>query len=630
MVSVGSTAAEVAATQALCKQGLPFSFQGLEGFTGENGRLRDPNGLELRWVQEEYPGSAALEWTLWFENCGQENSARIADVLPLDITVADSPQVRVSYPGGTAARIDDFALQEDLLEETLRYESTGSRQVTPFFHLDFGGHGLLLAVGWTQNWFLELSRQQGRIRIRAGMPRTDFYLKPGEHVRTPRILVMCWQGDKARSYNLLRRHLIVHHIPKDKAGEPYPPMCLNTWGAMKTKNHLRLLDYVKQQGLQYDAYWIDAGWYGEDHDTDEFQNLGVEDWFFHQGNWRVNRLIHPHTLKPVADAAHALGMKLLLWHDLYVCIKGIGWEAEHPEWGKPVGPVGPVGNRESVSYSILNVNHPRAKEWLIHTLLTSMEENGADYYREDPPPLYGGEDEEDRVGVCEMKAVETLYEIWDTLRAHFPDMVIDNCGGGGSRVDLETVSRAYVLWRSDYNCNPQASPVGSQVGNMGLGHFVPLVSCAPPTKPGDDYTFRSGLYGGMGFGLFHACAYENGLTYPPDDYPIEWHREKLKEYRRVKPYFSGDFYSLADCGREETGWCAYEMFRPDREEGVIFAFRRSACKEAALSVTPALGDGVYTLTDGDTGERYRCKAGDSLVLHADRPESCVMLLIGKE
>lgn len=628
MVQVHSTIDEHNITDNLLQNGIPFSFDGQEFFSsaepfslktaaGEHTvTYDDGQGLQLRCIYERYADSAAAEWTLWLENTADSDSRPIKNILPLDIAIdVPSAPITVSYPRGTTGSIEDFKLKQDRLEEVLRYETCGSRgEVMPFFNLDFGGHGLLVAIGWTLDWFLEIKRTDDKLTLRAGMPSTDFYLHAGEHVRTPRVMLLPWIGDVERSYNLMRRHLIAHHIPKDESGEPYPPICLNTWGGMKTQNHLRLLDYVKQQGLVYDAYWIDAGWYGPDHETHEWQNMIYEDWAYHQGDYRVNRMVHPDTIKPISDAAHALGMKLLLWYDIYNCIQGLSWTVDHPEWGNKPFPIqfGPTPRDASISF--INVNHPEAKKWIIDTLLSSMEENGVDYYREDPPPLYGGEDEPGRIGVCAMHAVESLYEIWDMLRARYPRMLIDNCGGGGSRVDLETVSRAYVLWRSDYNCHPDADPIGSQVGNHGLGHFVPLVSCAPPTRPGDDYTFRSGLYGGMGFGLFHVCGFETGKIYPDADYPIEWHRRMLQQYRDIKPCFSGDFYSLANGSTAEDRWMAYEMLREDLGCGVILAFRRKNCPNEMLEITPRLPAGQWQVSNVDTGERQTVTASETAVI----------------
>src|ERR1039458_2343771 len=60
-----------------------------------------------------------------------------------------------------------------------------------------------------------------------------------------------------------------------------------------------------------------AGESGTDRPVDEFQVFGKEDWFLHAGNWRVNEVPHPDGkgLRPISDAAHAHGMKFLLWFE---------------------------------------------------------------------------------------------------------------------------------------------------------------------------------------------------------------------------------------------------------------------------------------------------------------------------
>ena len=38
-------------------------------------------------------------------------------------------------------------------------------------------------------------------------------------------------------------------------------------------NHLKMIQFIRDHGLMYDYYWLDAGWFGLDHETDEFQNF---------------------------------------------------------------------------------------------------------------------------------------------------------------------------------------------------------------------------------------------------------------------------------------------------------------------------------------------------------------------
>ena len=67
---------------------------------------------------------------------------------------------------------------------------------------------------------------------------------------------------------------------------------------------------VKEYEIPLDVYWFDAGWYG----TGVVPSYSVfeGDWGIMAGDWRPNPNWHNGTLKPVSDAAHALGMKFLV------------------------------------------------------------------------------------------------------------------------------------------------------------------------------------------------------------------------------------------------------------------------------------------------------------------------------
>ena len=284
----------------------------------------------------------------------------------------------------------------------------------------------------------------------------------------------------------------------------------------------------------------------------------------------------------------------------------------HPEWGAPLSEPHPVGlNPRKVRHSSLNVSIPEARAWLTDTIGGLMVKNHIEGYREDCGLPYAGEDTPDRAGISEIRSVEALYEIWDSYREKIPTLVIDNCGGGGSRVDLETLSRSYVLWRSDYNCAPQADPLGSQAGNWGLGHFIPLVNGAAPVRPGSTYTFRSSLYGGMPFGLYHPCGYGSAPTGPAPDYPVEWHRRMLETWQSVKPLLSGDFFPLTGCDIAPDSVCAYAFWRPDLNRGVLMAFFRQECPENELSLTLPLPAGTYRFTDADSGAVWEAASSEN-------------------
>lgn len=51
--------------------------------------------------------------------------------------------------------------------------------------------------------------------------------------------------------------------------------------------------------------------------------------------------------------------------------------------------------------------------------------------------------------MTEIRFVEGHYAMWDELREKNPGLWIDNCAGGGRRIDLEMCMRSVPLWRSD-------------------------------------------------------------------------------------------------------------------------------------------------------------------------------------
>ena len=62
------------------------------------------------------------------------------------------------------------------------------------------------------------------------MERTRFYLKPGEKVRSPRILLLDWQGESPiAGNNILRRLLLKHYCPRESGELALPPVAHMTF-----------------------------------------------------------------------------------------------------------------------------------------------------------------------------------------------------------------------------------------------------------------------------------------------------------------------------------------------------------------------------------------------------------------
>jgi len=85
---------------------------------------------------------------------------------------------------------------------------------------------------------------------------------------------------------------------------------------------------------------------------------------------------------------------------------------------------------------------------------------------------------------------------------------------------------------------------------------------------------------------------------PPDEL-----REMMRQHRRLRPYFYGDFYPLLPYSLDNAGWAAWQFHRPDLGEGCVIAFRRPQSPVAAITVQLQGLDGAanYEVEDFDEG-----------------------------
>src|SRR5690606_6151924 len=82
------------------------------------------------------------------------------------------------------------------------------------------------------------------------------------------------------------------------------------------------------------------------------------------------------------------------------------------------------------------------------------------------------EEDPNRLGMAEMTYYDGLYKSWDGMLEKMPDLLIDNTSGGGNRIDLETNSRSFCQWRSDFNDIGEGLKGKSHWPYMGLADQV--------------------------------------------------------------------------------------------------------------------------------------------------------------
>ncbi len=174
-------------------------------------------------VYKRYP---AADWVLRFENTGKQATPIIENIQALDVTLATGDAQRpavLHHLAGDDCSPRSFTPLESPLPAggEIRLAPQGGRSSNgtfPFFNFEYQGRGLFTAVGWTGQWAASLDRgTDGLTRLRGGMERTHLLLHPGEAIRSPRILLMAWQGDRTAAHNRFRRLMLFHYTPKERS-----------------------------------------------------------------------------------------------------------------------------------------------------------------------------------------------------------------------------------------------------------------------------------------------------------------------------------------------------------------------------------------------------------------------------
>ncbi|MDO5582298.1 MAG: alpha-galactosidase [Planctomycetia bacterium] len=573
----------------------------------------------------EFKDFPAFEWLVRLRNEGSGDSPIIHDFKALDISWNDPKGgVPILYRsiGGPASEIDytfktepmrqsmwndrrkvrmdtnsKAAFFESLNNVYIPNDSRPSAVWLPFFNYQTGNDGILIGLGWNGRWFTEFDHKgKGKTTVSAGMEFLNTKLLPGESIRSPLVLIAYWNGEPMHAQNMFRQLILAHHAPRQQNGDlVVPPVFCLTWGGVPAKNHLKTIAKIAEKKIPFDAYWIDAGWYGTG--TVPSNSVFQGDWGPMAGDWRVNRNWHPDTLRPVSEAAAKAGMKFLLWVEPERAVQGRPITLEHPEYFYPTGNKKPNAGQTL----LLNLGKTEAMNWVLDTVSNLIIQNKVDWYREDfnlDPRFHWNEaDPPDRKGIAEIRFVENLYHFWDTLKERHPCLQIDNCASGGRRIELETLTRAISLCRSDYNCFPIASLEAIQDHSYGISYWIPLEGTFNINRSdiADSYEMRSGLSSGMSIRAVN-----------PDLTEEKWDllRRHVLEAKRARDYFYGDYYPLTNSYSSNDSWSAYHFYLPKEKRGMLVAFRRPKCDISSMKfdlLTIPNEETVWEFENADTG-----------------------------
>jgi alpha-galactosidase len=317
---------------------------------------------------------------------------------------------------------------------------------TFFAHNRATGEWFVASLAWSGNWTMHVSgaqddaKDQARLSFDLGPSAADPALRviePGETVKSPETQLLLMRGDLDQVIQTLLYH-VRHYI--------LPPMPQGRVSLVEANHRGYIVDHESEEGLKReidisasvgaDTFVIDAGWNGPAPNV----------WWNNAGDWHAGPWL-PNDLNPVREYARKKGMLFGIWVEIEDVGSAVKLRKEHPDWiltrnGEPV-----AKGRQ------LDLANPEVAAWAESEIARLIRQYDLDVFRID----YNNSVEEGgnrmKDGFLEntqWRHVEALYAIFDHLHKQFPNVIFQNCAGGGGRLDYGIMQRFQNTELSDW------------------------------------------------------------------------------------------------------------------------------------------------------------------------------------
>lgn len=328
------------------------------------------------------------------------------------------------------------------------------------------GEWFMAELAWSGNWEIDLRCHQdlrfradqrfgglpdARLSLSIGPATVDSALRviaPDETVALPPVHLGHMHGDLDTLVQAAHTHVRTSVLPvqapeRARLVQSNPNIYLVC--EMTEESLKQQIDIAADVGVE--LFYVDAGWYGREPNV----------WPDNVGDWTPGPWL-PHGLEPVRAYAREKGLLFGLWMEP----ESIGAHSRlrevHPDWVL-TRDGNPVGSRDQRVGRALDLSKSEVAAWVEAEIVRIIERYELDLFRLDYNTVVyeGGNRVVD--GIVEntiWRHYEALYSMFDRLNQRFPNVIFENCAGGGGRTDLGMMARFHTTWISDWALAPRS------------------------------------------------------------------------------------------------------------------------------------------------------------------------------
>lgn len=284
--------------------------------------------------------------------------------------------------------------------------------------------------------------QFGAVRMVMGINQDEFCwnLKAGDSFQAPEV-VMVFSGEglgkMTRSYHDFYRKHMIRSLYRNKKR----PILINNWEAtyfdFNTEKLLDIAREAKKDGIE--MLVMDDGWFG--HRNDDATSLG---------DWYVNENKIKGGLKYLVDEVNKLDLKFGIWMEPEMISPDSELYRKHPDWALAVPERTATLSRNQY---VLDLSRKEVRDHVYECVHNVISSANIEYVKWDMnrqlTDIGSIEFTGDRQGELAHRYVLGVYELQERLVRDFPDLLLENCSGGGARFDPGMLYYSPQIWCSD-------------------------------------------------------------------------------------------------------------------------------------------------------------------------------------
>lgn len=424
-------------------------------------------------------------------------------------------------------------------------------------------------------------------RLIAGINPADFtwHLDPGESFTSPEA-VMVYTDKGIGEMSRIFHRTYMKHLIKSPWRDIERPVLINSWeAAFFDFDDDKLVAFAHEAAkMGVDMLVMDDGWFG----VRNSDNCSLGDWYVNESKLKGG-------LSKLIERVNAEGLKFGIWYEPEMISPNSDLFRAHPDWCLHVK--GRENSLARMQY-VLDMSREDVRDNIFEQMSQVLKNNKIDYVKWDfnrnlteaGSALLPANRQKEIVH----RFVLGTYDLMNRFVTAFPNILFENCSGGGGRFDAGMLYYSPQIW-----CSDNTDAIERLTIQFGTSMCYPVSTFGAHVSANP----RTSLQTRANVAMCGTFGYELDPRKLTDE-EKETVRCQIRDYRKYNQLIRhGDLYRLI-APTDDFFRCAWQFVSQDKNETLVTSviMRRPETEFFILRVRGLDPEKLYT--DTDTGEVY--------------------------